>query len=84
MVRFGKKHGQIWQKVVLVSTMFSKTMLLPFLLITKVGGQQILATQKMLKGSQPQRYIISDEMLTYLEVMFEFESLSTVGTFESS
>ena len=27
MVRFGKKHGQIWQKVVLVSTMFSKTML---------------------------------------------------------
>ena len=26
MVRFGKKHGQIWQKVVLVSTMFSKTM----------------------------------------------------------
>ena len=38
----------------------------------------------MLKGSQPQRYIISDEMLTYLEVMFEFESLSTVGTFESS
>ena len=27
MVRFGKKHGQIWQKVVLVSTMFSKTMM---------------------------------------------------------